>query len=76
MIFFFHLKDFILHKYICKMYKLYNDSHLKIEKNQYLYQNKDDVWFFKNNFFLHFDLKDFIFGKLNCTMTVVEWLTI
>ena len=43
---FFNLKDFIFDKYICKMYKLYNDLQLKIVENQDLYRNKDDFRFF------------------------------
>ena len=39
---FFNLKDFIFYKYICKMYKLYNNLQLKIVENQDLYRNKDD----------------------------------
>ena len=31
---FFNLKDFMFNKYICKMYKLYNDLQLKIVENQ------------------------------------------
>ena len=34
---FFYLEDFIFYKYICKMYKMYNDLQLKIVHNQDLY---------------------------------------
>ena len=43
---FFNSKDVIFYKYICKMYKFYNDLQLKIVENQDLYRNKDDVRLF------------------------------
>ena len=40
----------MFNKYICKMYKLYNDLQLKIVENQDLYRNKDDLRFFNKKF--------------------------
>ena len=58
-ILFFNLKDFIFKKYICKMYKLYNDLQLKFLENQDFYRNKDDFRFFFNQKALIFLFKIF-----------------
>ena len=50
--YFFYLEHFIFNKYICKMYKLYNDLQLKIVEKQDLYRKKDDIRFFFNKKFL------------------------
>ena len=43
--FFFSLKDFIVIKYICKMYELYNYLQLNNLESQDVYRNKDEFRF-------------------------------